>query len=268
MQTTPSAAADADPGRRRRRLGGGPRQRASRSLMTLAVLLRRLGAPHRPDQLSSAPPRSGPHAPPACPPGRPSRRDHRRLADRRARSACTGTSRCTSPTAATPGPFANPAHFLILFGLFGVFIAGFCAIVLPRGQAEPAAVRTRRGLVRAARRHRAARGQRLRPARLPARRLLAPDLRPGRDALGPDPPDDDRRRGARLRRPGHPARRGARSPSASPIARTGAALGVADLARARPRTGADGRLPDRAQHVPGASSTSGCRSSGCSSRRC
>ena len=39
------------------------------------------------------------------------------------------------------GPFANPAHFLILFGLFGVFLAGFCAIVLPEGRPSPTALR-------------------------------------------------------------------------------------------------------------------------------
>ncbi len=39
------------------------------------------------------------------------------------------------------GPFANPAHFLILFGLFGVFIAGFCAVVLPEGKPSRSAVR-------------------------------------------------------------------------------------------------------------------------------
>ncbi len=39
------------------------------------------------------------------------------------------------------GPFANPAHFLILFGLFGIFIAGFCAVVLPEGKPSPTALR-------------------------------------------------------------------------------------------------------------------------------
>jgi hypothetical protein len=29
-----------------------------------------------------------------------------------------------------PGPLANPAHYLILFGLFGVFVAGFFAIIM------------------------------------------------------------------------------------------------------------------------------------------
>jgi hypothetical protein len=32
-----------------------------------------------------------------------------------------------------PGPLANPAHYLILFGLFGIFIAGLFAIALPTG---------------------------------------------------------------------------------------------------------------------------------------
>jgi len=39
------------------------------------------------------------------------------------------------------GPFANPAHFLILFGLFGVFISGLCAIVLPEGRPGRSAIR-------------------------------------------------------------------------------------------------------------------------------
>ena len=39
------------------------------------------------------------------------------------------------------GPFANPAHFLILFGLFGIFVSGFCSIVLPEGRPSPAAIR-------------------------------------------------------------------------------------------------------------------------------
>ena len=36
-----------------------------------------------------------------------------------------------------PGPLANPAHYLILVGLFGIFAAGFIAIALPRGAARP-----------------------------------------------------------------------------------------------------------------------------------
>ena len=49
-------------------------------------------------------------------------------------------------------------------------------------------------LVGAARRRPDLRLRRLLPDRLPARRRLAPPLRPGRDPLGPDPPDADRRR--------------------------------------------------------------------------
>jgi hypothetical protein len=40
-----------------------------------------------------------------------------------------------------PGPLANPAHYFILFGLFGIFTAGWFAIVLPRERPGPAAVR-------------------------------------------------------------------------------------------------------------------------------
>jgi hypothetical protein len=38
------------------------------------------------------------------------------------------------------GPLANPAHYLILFGLFGIFTAGFLAIVLPEGKPSKRAV--------------------------------------------------------------------------------------------------------------------------------
>jgi hypothetical protein len=36
-----------------------------------------------------------------------------------------------------PGPLANPAHYLILFGLFGVFIAGLLGIALPESGEKP-----------------------------------------------------------------------------------------------------------------------------------
>jgi hypothetical protein len=38
------------------------------------------------------------------------------------------------------GPLANPAHYLILAGLFGIFSAGYFAICLPRERPGPAAV--------------------------------------------------------------------------------------------------------------------------------
>ncbi len=40
-----------------------------------------------------------------------------------------------------PGPLANPAHYLILFGLFGIFIAGLLAMALPEGKPSPTAIR-------------------------------------------------------------------------------------------------------------------------------
>jgi hypothetical protein len=39
------------------------------------------------------------------------------------------------------GPLANPAHYFILAGLFGIFTAGFLAVVLPEGRPSGAAVR-------------------------------------------------------------------------------------------------------------------------------
>src|SRR6478735_1610394 len=40
-----------------------------------------------------------------------------------------------------PGPLANPAHYFILAGLFGIFTAGFSAIVLPEGKPSETAIR-------------------------------------------------------------------------------------------------------------------------------
>jgi hypothetical protein len=39
------------------------------------------------------------------------------------------------------GPLANPAHYFILTGLFGIFTAGFIAMVLPRERPSEAAIR-------------------------------------------------------------------------------------------------------------------------------
>jgi hypothetical protein len=43
-----------------------------------------------------------------------------------------------------PGPLANPAHYFILAGLFGIFSAGFFAIVLPRERPSSTSVRITR----------------------------------------------------------------------------------------------------------------------------
>ena len=40
-----------------------------------------------------------------------------------------------------PGPLANPAHYFILVGLFGIFSAGFVAMVLPQEDIGPTSVR-------------------------------------------------------------------------------------------------------------------------------
>ncbi|MGZ6695520.1 MAG: hypothetical protein ACXVFL_07735 [Solirubrobacteraceae bacterium] len=40
-----------------------------------------------------------------------------------------------------PGPLANPAHYFILVGLFGIFAAGFIAMVLPAERTGPSAIR-------------------------------------------------------------------------------------------------------------------------------
>ncbi len=42
------------------------------------------------------------------------------------------------------GPLANPAHYFILIGLFGIFAAGFVAMVLPREKPSASAVRITR----------------------------------------------------------------------------------------------------------------------------
>ena len=43
-----------------------------------------------------------------------------------------------------PGPLANPAHYFIIIGLFGIFVAGMLSVVIPFGKPGPAAVRITR----------------------------------------------------------------------------------------------------------------------------
>lgn len=40
-----------------------------------------------------------------------------------------------------PGPLANPAHYFIIIGLFGIFVGGMLSVVLPFDKPGPAAVR-------------------------------------------------------------------------------------------------------------------------------
>src|SRR5205814_3175441 len=44
-----------------------------------------------------------------------------------------------------PGPLANPAHYLILVGLYGVFSAGFLSMAIPKQKPCPTAVRLHSG---------------------------------------------------------------------------------------------------------------------------
>jgi hypothetical protein len=43
-----------------------------------------------------------------------------------------------------PGPLANPAHYFIIIGLFGIFLGGMVSVVLPFDKPGPAAVRITR----------------------------------------------------------------------------------------------------------------------------
>jgi hypothetical protein len=43
-----------------------------------------------------------------------------------------------------PGPLANPAHYFIIIGLFGIFLAGMLSVVIPFDRPGPAAVRITR----------------------------------------------------------------------------------------------------------------------------
>ena len=109
-------------------------------------------------------------------------------------SGCTGTSRCTSTSAATRARWPTPRTTSSSSACSGSSPPGFVAMVLPREKPSASAVKITQRLVRAPRRRADLRLRRLLADRLPARRRLASPLRPGRDPLGPHPPDADRRR--------------------------------------------------------------------------
>ena len=44
-----------------------------------------------------------------------------------------------------PGPFANPAHFLIIFGLAGIALAGYLGVLIGSDETNPSSVRIRDG---------------------------------------------------------------------------------------------------------------------------
>ena len=147
------------------------------------------------------------------------------------------------------GPLANPAHYLILYGLFALFVAGMSAVVYPRDGEKPgiASVRITRQWYAPVSGIFIAGMRRLRPPRLPARRRLAPPVRPGRHPVGPDPPHAHRRRRP-LDRRHHPA-----PPRDRVLRRVEAAhavAGLGDLPQVRPGVGLR-RPADRPVGVPG-----------------
>ena len=122
-----------------------------------------------------------------------------------------------------PGPLANPAHYLILVGPVRRAARRRAERRAGRGAPEPHGDLARRRLVGPGRRRADRRLRRVRAVGLPAGRPLAPAVRPGRHALGPDPPDADRRRLAGdARRDGAPVR-GDRRARARPGARAAGA---------------------------------------------
>ena len=163
------------------------------------------------------------------------------------------------------GPLANPSHYLILACLYAL-------LRRRRALARPARAR-------AARRRRGRCGcpagspspvggvlllllRRVRADRLPARRRVAPHVRPGRDAVGPDAPGDDQRRDPLGARDGRAGPRGAARRRRAALRR---AAGAGELRRrgccCRPRCSS----PSPSGRP---SSTGACRSSAWSGSRC
>ena len=159
-------------------------------------------------------------------------------------------------SACKPGPLPDPDRALRSAAVRSADGGARRRATRPDGRAR------RRGLVGAGRR-RGDRGlRRLRAVGLPARRHVAPPVRTGRDALGPDPPDADRRRLARDARLAGAALRGGRDARLRPGSRPpragwcssgGRCCSAASWLRCRPSR---------------ASSTSACRSSGRCCTRC
>ena len=92
------------------------------------------------------------------------------------------------------GPARQPRALPDPVGLYGALLAGALTMALAARATERRRRAPRLRLVGARRRADDRGVRRLRPRGLPARRPLAPPLRPGRDALGAHPPDADRRR--------------------------------------------------------------------------
>ena len=193
---------------------------------------------------SSASPTTA-NGPPACPAGSPSlRRRHRLAADRRLRDVLghldPHRQRPRRRAAGQPRPLLHPRRPLRHLQR-RLLRDGPAA-----GEAQHGRDPDRPRLVGAARRRPDLRLRRLLADRLPARRHLAPALRPGRDPLGPDAPDADRRRGDD---PG-------RDRSADGRGNAGKRRGREAAGRARPHQAGPRRRPHRRPdarplHLPG-----------------
>ncbi len=144
-----------------------------------------------------------------------------------------------------PGPLANPAHYLILVGLYGVLLAGVLSAALADAAPEPHRDLAGRRLVGPGRRRADRRLRRVRAVGLPAGRRLAPAVRAGRHALGPDPPDADRRRLAGDARRARAPVRGDRRARARPGEQPQGSV------RRDPPQPARGQLPGRPVDLPG-----------------
>ena len=234
--------------RRRRRDRRGHRRHRGRVRGHCAALRPRLRASRRSHPAARRTCRvRGPHQP-AARLGRAALRAHHRLADHRPARHVLGhlpahrrgpRPRSARQSRALPDPLRPVRHLRLGLSRDGP----------DRGPARAYRRAPLRRLVRPAGRAGAVRLRWLRADRVPARRRLAPPVRAGRDAVGADPPDADRRRLDEPRRPGDPARRGRprrgarRQGPGDPPARAAVAVGAA-LGR--------GRLPaDRPLDLPG-----------------
>jgi len=130
-----------------------------------------------------------------------------------------------------PGPLANPAHYFILFGLFGIFTAGWLAIVLPTSvpaRRRPHLQRLVRPVVRGP-----AHGLRLvRAPGLPLDDIWHRLFGQGSDPSGARPPDDAHWTAMSLRRHPRLPRRG-RAAGEQPLARPAILRGLLTSQHAR-----------------------------------
>ena len=169
-----------------------------------------------------------------------------------------------------PGPLANPAHYLILVGLFGIFIAG-CSRSRSRDE-KPSRDRRSRIAPRldAPARRRADRGLRARFALIGFplddiwHRMFGQDVTLWGPThlmlIGGAALTLARRSLVLVAEGGSPPKARRERPRRDEAAR------LAD--RCAPRARSPAALAGRPLDLPGASSTSACRSSGCSSTRC